>query len=326
MFYAVSMPLIIGHRGAPGYRPEHSRAAYELARTMGAGAVEPDVVVTTDGVLAIRHENEISGTTDVARRPEFADRWRTGTVDGRTVDGWFAEDFTADEITGLHCRERLPELRPGSAGHDGEQPVLLLRDLLGLFGAADGPFLVIEVKHAAHFAALDLDPVPLLDAELRGFGGPLPVIESFEPTVLARCAELGVPGRRVLLLEEEGSPADLVAEYGDAAPEYRAFLTAAGLDAIASGEGPAGTVDGISLPKAIVLERPAIVAEAHDRGLEVFIWTLRPENAFLAPEHRRGDDPAAFGDYVAEWRRLADAGADAVFADHPDLAREVFGG
>src|SRR3954454_16332942 len=105
-------PLVIGHRGAPGYRPEHSRSSYDLALAMGADAVEPDVVVSRDGVLVVRHENEISGSTDVADRLEFARRRTTKTIDGVEVSGWFVEDFTWDELSTLRCRERLPQLRP----------------------------------------------------------------------------------------------------------------------------------------------------------------------------------------------------------------------
>src|SRR5918995_1627285 len=123
-------PLVIGHRGAPGYRPEHSRSSYDLALAMGVDAVEPDVVVSRDGVLVVRHENEISGTTDVSDRPEFADRRTTKTIDGSELTGWFTEDFTWDELSTLRCRERLPRVRPTSASFDDQQPVLRLRDVL----------------------------------------------------------------------------------------------------------------------------------------------------------------------------------------------------
>ena len=140
MFYAENVPqespLVIGHRGAPGYRPEHTRSSYQLAIAMGVGAVEPDVVATADGVLVVRHENEISGTTDVADRPEFAERFTTKTAGGQDFPGWFTEDFTWDELSTLRCRERLPELRPESAAFDGQEPMLRLRDLLELLLSA----------------------------------------------------------------------------------------------------------------------------------------------------------------------------------------------
>ena len=128
-------PLVIGHRGAPGYRPEHSRSSYDLALEMGVDAVEPDIVVSKDGVLVVRHENEISATTDVADRPEFADRRTTKTVDGAAMTGWFTEDFTWDELATLRCRERLPKIRPASASFDDQQPVLRLTDVLDIVRA-----------------------------------------------------------------------------------------------------------------------------------------------------------------------------------------------
>src|SRR5688572_24352873 len=130
-----SGPIVIGHRGACGYRPEHSRAAYELAITLGADAIEPDIVATRDGVLVLRHENEISGTTDVATRPEFAGRRATKKVDGVSLTGWFTEDFTWAELRTLRAVERLPEVRQSSATFDGTEGILRLRDLLDILDA-----------------------------------------------------------------------------------------------------------------------------------------------------------------------------------------------
>src|SRR5689334_6275048 len=151
-------PLVIGHRGAPGYRPEHSRSSYDLALAFGVDAVEPDIVVSADGVLVVRHENEISGTTDVADRPEYAGRRTTKTVDGAELTGWFAEDFTWDELSTLRCRERLPKVRPTSATFDDQQPVLRLREVLDLVregSLAQGREIgvVLEIKHATYFAS-----------------------------------------------------------------------------------------------------------------------------------------------------------------------------
>ncbi|MBN9186969.1 MAG: hypothetical protein J0I62_00510 [Microbacterium sp.] len=177
-------PLVIGHRGAPGYRPEHSRSSYDLALEMGVDAVEPDIVVSRDGVLVVRHENEISGTTDVTTRPAFADRRTTKTVDGETLTGWFAEDFTWDELSTLRAVERLPEIRPASATFDGQQPILRLRDVLDLVRAASLAQgreigVVVEIKHATYFAGLGWDVAALLAAELREAGwaaGELPLV------------------------------------------------------------------------------------------------------------------------------------------------------
>ncbi len=129
-------PLVIGHRGAPGYRPEHTRSSYELALALGVDAVEPDIVASKDGVLVVRHENEISTTTDVADRPEFAARKTTKRIDGQALTGWFTEDFTWNELSTLRSRERLPELRTSSASFDDAQGVLRLMDVLDIVRAA----------------------------------------------------------------------------------------------------------------------------------------------------------------------------------------------
>lgn len=329
---AAMSPLVVGHRGAPGYRPEHTRSSYELALAMGVDAVEPDIVATRDGVLVIRHENEISTTTNIADHPEFADRKRTKAFAGHELTGWFTEDFTWAELSTLRCRERIPQLRPDSAAYDDQEPMLRLLDLLALLDAADRPVrLVLEVKHAAYFAAIGLDLVPLIERDLHAAGwwgdGERLIVESFEPTVLAALQERGLPAAYIYLMEAEGSPADLLLARGAGAPTYRDEMSPAGLDALV------GHVDGISLDKKVILEPnklgrvtgpSRVVADAHDRGLEVFAWTARPENKFLVRQFREGSEPSRFGDYQAEWAVLRDAGIDGVFVDHPDLGVAFF--
>ena len=330
-------PLVIGHRGAPGYRPEHSRSAYDLALAMGVDAVEPDVVVSKDGVLVARHENEISGTTDVADRPEFATRRTMKIVDGASQTGWFTEDFTWDELSTLRCRERLPGLRGSSASFDDSQPVLRLRDVLDLVRAAgleQGREIgvVVEIKHASYFAGIGLGIAPLLAAELADAGwasGALPlVIESFERTVLEQVRATGIPGSFIYLLAAAGRPFDQLIAHGKAAATYRHTATPAGLDALV------GVVDGISVDKQMILAPgklgaamtgpTTVVADAHARGLRVFTWTLRPENRFLVREFRGAGGPAEFGDYESEWAIIRDTGVDGVFVDHADLGVEFF--
>ncbi len=176
---AVQQPLVIGHRGASGYRPEHTRAAYELAFDQGADAVEPDIVATRDGVLVLRHENEISGTTDVADHPEFAARRTTRAVDGQLVSGWFTEDFTWDELSTLRARERLPAIRTANTAFDGVEPILRLVDLIEMIDAAsirlDRPIgMVAEIKHAHHFGALGLPIDELFSAAIADWAGARP--------------------------------------------------------------------------------------------------------------------------------------------------------
>lgn len=329
-------PLVIGHRGAPGYRPEHSRSSYDIALEMGVDAVEPDAVVSRDGVLVVRHENEIGSTTDVADRLEFADRRTTKTIDGERLTGWFTEDFTADELTTLRCRERLPTIRATSASFDDTQPVLLLRDVLDLVRTASLEQgreigVVLEIKHATYFAGLGFDVAALVEAELDAAGwarGELPLVfEAFESTVLADLRARDLPGTYIYLLEAAGRPYDLVAARGRAAPTYAATAAPEGLDRLI------GSVDGISVDKRMLLGpdrrgRTAgpsrIAADARERGLLLFTWTCRPENAFLLPQFRLPGGDGAFGDYAGEWAVLREAGVDGVFVDHPDLGLEFF--
>ncbi|KRC62026.1 glycerophosphodiester phosphodiesterase [Agromyces sp. Root81] len=344
-------PLVIGHRGAPGYRPEHTRSAYELAFALGADAVEPDIVATRDGVLVLRHENEISGTTDVADRPEFAGRRTTREIDGTALTGWFTEDFTWAELATLRARERLGALRQSSASFDGRFPIIRLRDLFEVIDvAADEQRrvlrMVAEFKHAAHFDALGLPLDELFTAELDaagwGRGDERLIMEAFEPTLLDRLGARGIRGKRVLLVEGSGTPWDLALQQGRAAPKYDSFVTEAGL------LGLAGRFDGVSVGTsrlvgelrsknvdAAQLEnlvrhapgRPLIGAElvdaAHAAGLEIYTWTLRPENRFLSGSFRRGSARAAYGDWLGEFTLVIGMGVDGVFLDHPDLGVEA---
>jgi glycerophosphoryl diester phosphodiesterase len=330
-------PLIIGHRGASGYRPEHTAPAYELAFALGADSVEPDIVSTRDGVLVLRHENEISGTTDVATRAEFLGRRSTKVVDGAELTGWFTEDFTWAELRTLQMRERLPALRRSSATFDGRYPMLRLRDLLGLVdNVAESTDLtlgvVAEIKHATYFESIGLPLDELLAAELNETGwntndGRL-TVESFELAVLAKIHERGVHGKRVYLAEARGRPYDEVAQHGSRSSRYADQLTQAGLSRLS------GVVHGVSVPKALVLPvgldtaggASELVGLAHAAGLEIYCWTLRPENTFLAGPYRGEGLEADFGDWPGEFRAVMSTGVDGVFVDHPDLAVAVRAG
>ncbi|TFD87672.1 glycerophosphodiester phosphodiesterase family protein [Cryobacterium serini] len=324
--------IVIGHRGASGHRPEHTRAAFDLAFALGADAVEPDLVATRDGVLVIRHENEISGTTDVATRAEFGARRTEKHVDGKLVTGWFTEDFTWAELSTLRARERLPSLRQSNTTFDDQQPILRLRDLCNLVDAAAEKTdrvlgIVAEIKHGNYFAALDLPLPELFAAEVSaaGWNTDRLTVESFEPSVLAAVRDQGVRGKRIFLLEAEGHPAD--AEAGDVS--YTDHLTANGLANLAA---EFTGIDGISVPKSLILQTDAagevtgasaLVNDAQTAGLEIYCWTLRPENKFLAKTFRRGIRRADFGQWQAEFRLILTTGIDGVFADHPDLAVHV---
>lgn len=300
------MTLIIAHRGASGHRPEHTAAAVRLGFALGAGAVEPDLVPTKDGVLVVRHEPEISETTDVAAHPEFADRRRTIVVpeaarqpwDPAEMTGWFTLDFTWAELATLRARERLPRLRQHGATFR-EEPLLRFTDLLDLLDevtaeTGERPVLVAEIKHDAAFGALGYDMAELVAREL---GGRVPadrlVIESFELDVFRRLHERGVAGTYVFLSVDPVE--DLTA-----LPEW---------------------IDGVSYAKHHLVGEggAALVAAAHASGLVVYTWTLRPENEFLEPAFRGDGGPGEWGRWQDEFRAILATGVDGVFADHPDL-------
>ncbi|WJY01352.1 glycerophosphodiester phosphodiesterase family protein [Curtobacterium sp. 458] len=325
------MTLVIAHRGASGHRPEHSRSAYDLAIAMGCDAIEPDLVPTRDGVLVLRHENEISGTTDVADHSEFAGRRTTKTVDGQTLTGWFTEDFTWAELQTLRTRERLPALRPASAAHDGEDPILRLEDLLAILdGAPRAVRLVAEVKHATSFERAGFPMGAMLDEVLAGAGWRQDerlTVESFEKGVLRDLRTRRTGGRLVYLQEARGSAADEVASHGSLAPSYASERSDEALAELAT------EFHGISVDLGTLMAgvdtravddrgpvRSAIVDRAHDAGLDVFTWTLRPENRFLPAPLRRGGDVAAHGDWERWFTSIVRTGVDGVFADHTDLA------
>jgi glycerophosphoryl diester phosphodiesterase len=325
-------PLIIGHRGAPGYRPEHTRSSYELAFALGADAVEPDIVATKDGVLVLRHENEITGTTDVAIRPEFSSLRTTKVVDGRELTGWFTEDFTWEQLSTLRAKERIPDLRRSSASFDGSSGILRLRDLLDIIDAASERSgralgLVTEIKHATYFEQAGLPLDELLASELAGSAfadGTGLIVEAFEQTVLRQLAARGLTAQYVYLVEKKGKPFDQVAALGKKAPSYADAVTDAGLDALAAGFG-GFRVDGISVDKALLFAGASagqandLVARAHSRGLSVYTWTLRAENAFLTKWFRGPGERSDHGNWEDEFASILASGVDGVFCDQPDL-------
>ncbi|MDY6923869.1 MAG: glycerophosphodiester phosphodiesterase family protein [Pseudomonadota bacterium] len=310
---ALAEPLIIAHRGASGERPEHTRAAYRLAIEQGADFIEPDLVMSRDGVLVVRHENEIGGTTDVADRAAFADRRTTRNVDGVAVTGWFTEDFTLAELKTLRARERLPALRPGSAAFDGREAILTFEEVLDIAAAA-GVGVAPELKHPTHFAGLGLAMEDAFAAVLQRRG-----LTGATAPVLVQCFEVGplerLAGRidtpLLQLMAREGGPADR--------PEltYAAMATPEGLAAVAAYAG------WIGVDTALIEPAPGaptgLIADAHAAGLKVAGWTFRAENAFLPEGDRVGDDPAGHGRLRERLARFAGYGLDAAFLDQPGL-------
>ena len=333
--------LVIGHRGASGYRPEHTLASYELAARMGADFIEPDLVSTKDGVLVARHENEISTTTDVAEREEFADRQTTRTIDGVELTGWFTEDFTLEELRTLRAVERLPDLREENTLYDGLYQVPTFTEVLELrarlseeLGREIGVYP--ETKHPTYFDGIDLSLEEPLVAALEEAGldeEDSPVfVQSFETANLRELAEDGLEVPLVQLLSATGAPYDLVAAGEDTT--YADLSSAEGL------EGVAEYASGVGPEKAQVVPRTAddelgeptsLVDDAHDAGLLVHPYTFRNENSFLPAELREGEGQAEdlddYGRALEEQRIFLELGVDGLFTDNPDtgvVARELF--
>ena len=291
--------IVIAHRGASGERPEHTLGSYRRAIEQGADYIEPDLVMTRDGVLVARHEPEIGGTTDVAAHPEFASRRRTQVIDGETMEGWFTEDFTLAELKTLRARERLPLIRPANTRFDGEFEVPTFDEILALVNATNrarpgaAPLGVYpETKHPEHFRQLGLaQEQPVLDALARhglGAAGAPVFIQSFDPHNLRMLRGMT---RLPLVQLLEYALGDLrdVATYADAIGIYKPLATAEG------------------------------VRDAHAAGLKVHVWTLRAENEFLPAELRSGTDVTARGNLQEEIRRYLTRGIDGFFTDHPAI-------
>jgi glycerophosphoryl diester phosphodiesterase len=328
-----SAPLIFGHRGAAGYRPEHTLASYDLAVRLGADIIEPDLVSTKDHVLVVRHENDITGTTDVASHPEFAARKTTKVVDGVSHTGWFTEDFTLAELETLRAVERLPEVRQENTIFNRrykiptfQQVIDLARRESRLTGRKIG--IAPETKHPTYFDSIGLSlEEPLvrtlranhLDKRNSGV-----YVQSFEEQNLRDLRSLFKVKVHLVQLTSAGPterPYDHVVA-GD--PEtYAQMTTPAGLREIRT------YADWLGPDKAQVFPTDAqgrtgtptsLVADAHAAGLKVVTYTSRAENQFLPAQYRSDTNPNDFGNIFGEFQDLYGAGVDGVFADQADLA------
>ncbi|GMA19996.1 glycerophosphodiester phosphodiesterase [Arsenicicoccus piscis] len=332
-------PLVVAHRGASGYRPEHTVGAYELAVQMGADYIEPDLVMTKDGVLVDRHEPEISGTTDVAAHPEFAARKTTKVLDGTPTTGWFTEDFTLAELRTLRAKERLPQVRQRNTIYDGRwqvptfEEVLQLREKLSKqTGRTIG--IIPEIKHSTYFHAAGLDPEKAFVQQVTAHGlnkrnAPL-WLQSFEITNLKTVRKLGYKASSTFLSWTGNGPLDgpydLISR-GDTR-KYSYWNTPEGLRQIAR------FADGIGPEKFFVIPKNAdgtlgkptsLVGDAHRLGLKVIPWTFRNENQFMAKDFWNGTNPSDYGKAVEEQVTYLKTGLDGLFTDNPDtgvIARE----
>jgi glycerophosphoryl diester phosphodiesterase len=329
-------PLLFGHRGCSALRPEHTLGSYAKAIADGADYIEPDLVITKDGVLVIRHENNIVETTDVARHPEFAGRRTSKTIDGKVQTGWFVEDFTLAELKTLRAIERLGAMRPESQSYDSQFQILTWEEMID-FTAAEAAArgrvigLVPELKHSTFFQSIGM---PLEDRFLatiaaHDYTRRHPVeIQSFEiANLLYLRRKLGRPDNiRLMQLVEEGPviPADVAATGGRMS--YSDMMAPAGLRDIAT----YADVIAPQLRSVIPLtadghlgEMGPIVADAHAAGLLLRVWTFRPENHFLATDFRStdGDDARNTAGSIAEIKRYLATGIDGLFTDDPALGR-----
>ena len=309
--------IIIAHRGASAERPEHTLAAYELAIDQGADYIEPDLVTTKDLVLVSRHENELSGTTDVATREEFEDRRRDKTIDGQKVAGWFAEDFTLAELRTLRAKERIPSLRPANARYDGLYQVPTFAEIAKLVRAKEAATgrrigLYPEIKHPEFLLQeAGIDMVDLLLRELRALNitpaDPV-FIQSFEVGPLQRLKQRSGGFKLVQLVAPIGGPAD------EPVMRYAEMVTPTGLAEIAKYADVVGAHIGLVLtPEGTPT---TLVTSAKAAGLAVHAWTVRPENDFLPPMLRTGDGPRGRGcGDVRLTEMLKAAGVAGVFSD-----------
>ncbi|WP_392465970.1 glycerophosphodiester phosphodiesterase [Arsenicicoccus cauae] len=337
-------PLVVAHRGASGYRPEHTIAAYELAVAMGADYIEPDLVMTKDGQLVDRHEPEISGTTDVAAHPEFASRKTTKKLDGVDVTGWFTEDFTLAELRTLRAKERLATVRQRNTIYDGMYQVPTYEEVLQLRERLSRQYnrtigIIPEIKHSTYFHAKGLNPEPVVVQLTERYGlnkrnAPM-WIQSFEITNLkdlrfrhgykANSTFLAWTGTGPL-----DGPYDLVSR-GDKRL-YQDWMTPKGLKEISRFANGIGPEKFFVIPKKAdgTLGQPtSLVGDAHRLGLKVIPWTFRNENQFMAKDFQNGTNPADYGKAVQEQVTYLRTGLDGLFTDNPDtgvVARDVLWG
>ena len=327
-------PTIYGHRGAAGYRPEHTLASYRLAARLGADYFEPDLVSTKDHVLVARHEPAIGTTTDVADHPEFAARRTTKVIDGMTfANEWFTEDFTLAELKTLRAKERLPDIRQRNTIYNGRYEIPTFQEVIDLRDRLSRDLhrrigIIPELKHSTYFRAAGL---PLEEPFVRTLRRnhldnrrAKVTVQSFEianlkaldrqlpgvPLVQLLDAKTRIPGDvqaagGTLTYGEMATPDGLrrIARYADVASPSKDYIV------------PRDTTTGQSLPPT------TFIRDAHAAGLDVVAYTFRNENMYLPLELRLGADLTQYGNAIAEYQQFFRLGVDGVFSDNPDTAK-----
>jgi glycerophosphoryl diester phosphodiesterase len=323
-------PIVIAHRGASGHRPEHTLSSYRLGIEMGADFIEPDLVLTKDGHLVCRHENEIGGTTNVATKPEFAARKTVKTIDGERFEGWFTEDFTLAEIKTLRARERLPQLRPANVTYDGQDEIPTFQELLDLIKGKKAPSglavgIYPETKHPTYFDSIELSHDAPFLAAIKAAG-----LDSEDAQIYLQSFEVGnlkrlgskTKVKKIQLVSAEGGPAD------DPTTTYAAMTSDVGLAQVATYAAGIGPQKSMIMPltaQGAPLPATDLVTRAHRAGLALHPWTFRAENYFLPADLQRGlaTDPMfprLAGDLDGECKRFLDLGVDGLFSDNPAIA------
>jgi glycerophosphoryl diester phosphodiesterase len=324
---------IYGHRGAAGYRPEHTFGSYRLAARMGADYIEPDLVSTKDHVLVARHEPAIGGTTDVADHPEFANRRTTKVIDGQTfANDWFTEDFTLAELKTLRAKERLPDIRQHNTMYNGRYTVPTFQEVIDLRDQLSRELhrkigLVPELKHSTYFRSIHLPLEEPFVKTLKRNGianrGGKVTVQSFEISNL-KSLDQQLPGVPLvqLLDTKTKQPGDVLAAQGSLT--YGDMATPAGLRDIAKYADVASPSKDYIVPRDAdgnSLTPTTFVQDAHKAGLDVVAYTFRAENMFLPAELRVGTNPADYGNAFAEYKQFFDLGVDGVFTDNADIAK-----
>lgn len=300
-------PLVFGHRGASGYRPENTIEAFELAIAQGSDGVECDLVPTKDGELIIRHENWLNGTTNVASLTGFQGSESTGYSDGLTETGWFSEDYNLAELSELRAIERVPETRPGSAKFDGQFLIPTIDDLLAC-SFMNEKTLVIEIKHGMHFMKNGINMATILASKLDSSDwkerGISIVIETFDETMLEHLKDACGPDKNYVFLTEL-----------DRLPRGSTRMSREYLESLAA------RFDGISVDLALALDLDStgnhtidngLIDEAKAAGLMIYGWTLKAEDATASVDEYFG--------------KVAETGLHGIFVDQPDLLRQIVDG